>query len=150
MEYISLSSVLERGGLYRDVPGTTTEDVFSSICKTIDLPSGLSQEELCTALRARESINTTAVGNGIAIPHSKTPLVKDSKEQKVVVCYLKEPLDMGAPDGRNVFVMFLILSSNVHSHQQIIVQLAALFKRADFRKAVESRAGLETLLPFAP
>ncbi|MBQ3671820.1 MAG: PTS sugar transporter subunit IIA [Treponema sp.] len=149
MEFISLSSVLETGGLYKNISGSTTEEVFSSICKTVALPSGISADELYDALCAREAINPTSVGNGIAIPHSKTPLVKNNDEQKVVICYLKEPIDMNAPDGRKVFVMFLILSSNVHFHQQMIVQLAAMFKRSDFRHALEQHADLKTLLKFA-
>ena len=148
MEYISLASVFETGGLYKNIPGTTAEEVFSSICKTVKLPKGLSPSELHDALCAREAINTTAVGNGIAIPHSKTPMVKDVSEQRIAICYLREPIDMNAPDGRKVFVMFLILSSNVHFHQQMIVQLASLFKRSDFRKALEAHSDLDTLTSF--
>ncbi|MBR0030774.1 MAG: PTS sugar transporter subunit IIA [Treponema sp.] len=148
MENIFLSSIFENGGLHKSVSGRSVEEVFKSICNTIKLPKGLSANELYDALCARESINTTAVGNGIAIPHSKTPIVADSEDQQIAICYLKEPLDMNAPDGRKVFVMFLILSSNVHFHQQMIVQLAALFKRSDFRKALEAHSDLKTLTSF--
>lgn len=143
---IDLGDLLEYGGVYKNIEGSTAEEAFRNICDRIELPSGLTPDALYDALCAREKILTTAVGNGIAIPHARAPMVKDFVDQRIAVCYLKEPIDMHAPDGKKVFVMFVILTSSTQAHMQVISRLASLLKNDNFKAALENRIELAGLL----
>ncbi len=146
---INLSDLLSYGGVYKNIEGSDYEEVFRNICNRIELPESLTPDMLYDALCAREQILTTAVGNGIAIPHARAPMIKEFTDQRIAVCYLKEPIDMASPDGKKVFVMFVILTSSTQSHMQVISRLAGLLKNDTFKSALENQIGLEGLLALA-
>ena len=89
---------------------------------------------------------TTAVGNGIALPHARNPLLKSEDDQRIAVVYLKEPLNMKAPDGCKVFVMFVLFSQNSQTHLLVLSSLVELFKNSDFKKLLEAHTNEEGLV----
>lgn len=141
-----LCDLIHTGGVYNDVAGTTPKEIYASICKQIPLPAGYDREIICEELLAREEILSTAVGNGISIPHPRRPIMKSPADQRLAVCYLKNPLDMHAPDSRKVYVMFVLLSDSTQTHLQVLSQLAQLFRDATFRKLIESKPSEQDLL----
>lgn len=134
-------SLIHKGGIYIDVEGDTPEEVYVNICKQIELPEGMNPETVSNALIAREKVLSTAVGNGIALPHARTPIMKSDDEQRIVIAYLKKPINMSAPDEKDVFVMFILLTSNPQVHLKVLTSLAGLFRNVRFRKALEGKAG---------
>jgi len=66
----------------------------------------VSQEALFERLIAREKLGTTAMGNGIAIPHCRLPQLDN------IVCALvtlAEPVDFDAFDNHGVSILFVLL-----------------------------------------
>ena len=141
-----LPGLIHRGGVYFDVEGSTPEEIYKKVSEMIGIPDGLSGEQVYNALCAREKVLSTAVGNGVALPHARASIIKDPEQQKICVVYLKEPIDMQAPDEREVFVMFVLLTQNSQVHLKVLTQLAGLFRNLRFRKALESHAGEAELL----
>ena len=117
--------------------GSTPKEIYENVSKMMELPEGITPEFLTSALCAREDVLSTAVGNGIALPHARAPIMKEEKDQRICVVYLKKPLDMKAPDERSVFVMFVLLTHNSQIHLKVLSSLAGLFRSARFRKALE-------------
>ncbi len=145
---VNIGEYLRLGGVYYDVEGSTAQEAFKSLCSKIKLPSSVSPRILYDALCAREAVLSTAVGNGIAIPHSQQPLVKTVNEQRIYICYLKEPVNMRAMDNKKVQTLIIPLSASVQSHLQIISQLARLLTKADFKKALALKLSLDELYPL--
>ena len=141
-----ISELIHKGGVYDNVEGSTPEEVYKNISKIIKLPGSLSRESVYEALCARERIMTTAVGNGIALPHARNPLLKSEDDQRIAVVYLKEPLNMKAPDGCKVFVMFVLFSQNSQTHLLVLSSLVELFKNSDFKKLLEAHTNEEGLV----
>lgn len=137
---ISISELIHNGGVFKNVEGKTPEEIYEKISKMIDLPDGVTSEQVYNALCAREKVLSTAVGNGIALPHARAPIMKNENDQKICVVYLKDPIDMKAPDDRNVFVMFVLLTQNSQFHLKVLSKLAALFRDTKFKKALEAQA----------
>ena len=142
---VDLAQLIHRGGVFKNVEGNTPQEIYSKVCKMIDLPDGMTSETVYNALCAREEVLSTAVGNGIALPHARAPIMRDASEQRICVVYLKNPIDMKAPDEREVFVMFVLLAHNSQIHLKVLSSLAALFRDANFKKALEARADEEAL-----
>lgn len=138
--------LIQRGGVYADVEGSTPEEVYKNLCAMIPLPAGLSAEEVEHELLEREAVLSTAVGSGIAIPHPRRPIVPSESEERVVVCFPRAPLNMQVPDDRQVYVMFLLLTHSTQSHIRVLSDLARLFRAAAFKKALETRPTLPALL----
>ncbi len=142
---VDITQLIHRGGIFKNVEGNTPQEVYSKLSKMIDLPDGMTADQVYNALCAREQVLSTAVGNGIALPHARAPIMKNEKDQRICVVYLKKPIDMKAPDERNVFVMFVLLTHNSQIHLKILSTLAGLFRSAKFRKALEDQADEATL-----
>lgn len=140
-----IAKLIHNGGIYKNVEGNTPAEIYEKISKMIDLPDGITSEMVYNSLCSREEVLSTAVGNGIALPHARTPIFKDDSNQKICVVYLKKPIDMKAPDERMVFVMFILLTSNSQFHLKVLSSLAGLFRNAKFRKALEDHADEATL-----
>lgn len=138
---VDVAKLIRRGGIFKDVEGNTPKEIYANVSKLMDLPEGLTPEMVCNALVAREEVLSTAVGNGIALPHARAPIMKKEEDQRICVVYLKNPIDMKAPDERLVHVMFILLTINSQVHLTILSSLASLFRSVRFRKALEDRAG---------
>lgn len=145
---VNIGEYLRVGGVYSGITGSTPAEAFKSICDSVNLPSSLPSHVLYDALCARELVLSTAVGNGVAIPHSQQPLLKNAEDQRVFICYLKEPVVMNAMDNKRVHTMIVPLSSSVQNHLLIISKLARLLTKAEFRKALELKLGLNELYPL--
>ncbi|MCQ2592071.1 MAG: PTS sugar transporter subunit IIA [Treponema sp.] len=141
-----IAEMIHKGGIFMDVEGETSSEIYEKISKMINLPDGMTSEQVYNALCAREKVLSTAVGNGIALPHARSPIMKEEKDQRICVVYLKNPIDMKAPDERLVYVMFILLTQNSQIHLQVLSGLAGLFRSLRFRKALESKAGEAELL----
>lgn len=143
---INIAELIHRGGVLKNVQGSSTSEIYDNIVKMIDLPDCMTQEQVYNALCAREEILSTAVGNGIALPHARAPIMKDKEDQRICVVYLENPLDMKAPDERLVHVMFVLLTQNPQDHLKVLSTLAGLFRDTAFRKALENKASEAELI----
>ena len=86
------------------------------------LPEG-KKKEILSSVEAREMLGSTAMENGIAIPHAK---VDGLDEASVVIGITRLPVAFGAPDGKGTSVFFLVLapSDNPSEHIQILSSIA--------------------------
>ena len=134
-----LTSLISKGGVFT-VEGSSTTEIYEKVCKLIKFPESITSDAVFNALCAREKIMSTAVGNGIALPHASVPIIKEEEEQRVCVVYLKEPLDMNAPDEMKVHTMFVILTQNRQTHLQVLSRLVSLLRDTSFLKLLENQA----------
>lgn len=148
-ENVNIGDLILRGGVIGNVDANTPFEVYEQIKTKIRLPKSVTPDILQEGLSARERVLSTAVGRGIALPHCRDILLTGSDEQQITVVYLKEPIDMNAPDGRKVDTMFVLLTSNSQSHLQVLSRLAGLIKDDSFVELLRSRASAEELADAA-
>nr|WP_318716039.1 PTS sugar transporter subunit IIA [uncultured Treponema sp.] len=134
-----IASELVAKGDVVHVSGITVEEVFTSVCNQAKLPAGISPENLVKELMDRENVLSTAIGDGIAIPHPRRPLVSNNDENCIIVAYLRTPVNMQAPDAKRVYAMFILLSASSQVHIKSLSSLAAIFRKDEFKKVLPSR-----------
>lgn len=71
---------------------------------------------LLKALVAREQMGTTAIGNGVALPHGR---VESCEEPLAVFVTLAEPIDFDAPDQEAVDIIFALIVPKQFDFQQL-------------------------------
>src|SRR5438105_1361176 len=99
-----LVAALERGGMHRDVAGTNRDEVLAEVVKLPGVPAAIDRGLLLELLRAREMLASTGLGGGIAVPHPRSPIVLDvAAPPTMLLCFLRQPVDFGAIDGRPVW-----------------------------------------------
>ena len=142
---VDIAQLIHKGGIITDMEGDNPKEIYEKVSKMIKLPDGITSEQVYNALCTREDVLSTAVGNGIALPHARAPIMKSENDQMIVVVYLKKPLEMQAPDERPVTTMFVLLTYNSQVHLKVLSTLAGLFRSLRFRKALEDRASEQVL-----
>ena len=93
----SLAAALEAGGIFHNVPDTTKERALRALVAVLPLPKDIDRELVFRLLLAREAAATTAIGDGIALPHVRNPIVLHVNCPMVTLCFLERAIDFGAP-----------------------------------------------------
>ncbi len=141
----SLAAALLVGGVHRDVPAADREEALEAVVERTPMPPSIDRELLVAVLVAREQTSSTAIGDGIAIPHVRQPVVAAGARATVSVSYLANPVPFGAPDGKPVGIIFLIVSPTVRTHLQMLAHVARALHDPGFRAALERRAPADEL-----
>lgn len=142
----ALADAVERGGLLADVPGATRTEVVREVVERVPLPEGEDRTFISEMVLAREAIASTGVGNGIAIPHARTPVVVRLKEPIVCVAYPRQPVPFDAHDGVPVHAMFVLLSPNPAAHLSMLGHIAHALHDPALVERLKARAPLSDLL----
>src|SRR5262249_30087674 len=121
-----LCEALNAGGLLTGVRGADKASVFRYVVDNLPLHDGADREGLLQMLLAREKAGSTAVGNGIAIPHSRYPVVLPVGRPLLTVCYLDQPVSFGTGALGQVNSLFVLVTPTIAVHLQLLARVAAL------------------------
>jgi PTS system nitrogen regulatory IIA component len=97
-------------------------------------------------LEAREAMGSTGIGDGIAIPHVRNPILLHVSEPFVSLCLLRHPVEFGAVDGQPVHALFVLVSPNVPAHLRILAQLGFVLRDPELRRRLRARAASAEIL----
>lgn len=118
----------------RDKPGIITE-----LAQRLVTETGGSLEEVLRAIEERESVLSTGVGFGVAIPHARSSAVR---ELCIVSGVSAVPVPYDSIDGEPVQLFFLIVGpeSSAGLHVKILSRIARLVRRDGVRRdLIEAR-----------
>jgi nitrogen PTS system EIIA component len=135
----SLSQSIKEGGVYYRIEGDTKSAVLRSIVDTIRLPEGVDKSYLYSLLMAREGLGSTAIGDGIAIPHARSPIVHPVEHPMVSLCFLEKPVEYGALDGKPVYALFVLVSPTVRTHLHLLSRLSYCLREVEFQAMLQRR-----------
>jgi nitrogen PTS system EIIA component len=135
----TVTDAVRTGGIFHDVPGDSMESTMTAAVRLIRLPGGVDRNFLLRMLLARESLGSTAMGGGVAIPHPRTPVVLPVNEPAIALLFLARPVDFNALDKKPVSVVFILLSPTVRKHIQLLSRLAFLLHQPAMKKILRDR-----------
>lgn len=144
-----LADALEAGGIFYGLTDTTKERALRALVQVLPLPDGVDREMLLRLFLAREASASTAVGDGIGIPHVRNPIVLHVDRPMISLGFLERPVDYGALDGKPVHVLFSLISPTMRSHLQLISRLAFALHDPEFKKVVICQRPREEILAEA-
>ncbi len=136
---VSLIDLIKKGDIYYGIEGSTVEEVINDVVNTITIPKSIDKESIRISLLMRENMMSTAIGEGIALPHPRNPIISDIDEESISVCFLKNPVEYGALDGKPVNVLFVIISSNSKRHLEILSKLSFFCLQPEFIKTLQDK-----------
>jgi len=142
----SLGEALSLGGIHYRVEGHDKESALRNVVGLMRLPSDVDRDFLLQVLLAREALASTAIGDGIAIPHVRNPIVLHVTEPMVCLCFLEEPIDFNSLDGRPVHCLFTLVSPTVKAHLYLLSRLAYALRDTSFRDLIEKQGSREKIL----
>ncbi len=146
---VSIESALRAGGIYYRLEGTDKASVLRSVVEVVPLSEDVDREFLLQMLLVRESMGSTAIGSGIAIPHVRNPIMLHLHSPLVILCFLENPIDFQAIDGKPVRALFTIISPTIRAHLNLLSRLSFGLRSSAFADAVARVALREEILQAA-
>jgi len=143
------TDALRAGGIHYRIGGDERASVLHHVVETLRLPPEVDRQFLFEVLLAREALGSTAIGDGIAIPHARNPVILHLERPLVTLCFLERPVDFGALDERPVDTLFTLISPTVRAHLHLLSRLSFALRDRDFKAAVLGQAAREEILAAA-
>ena len=140
----NLASLVERGGVYRNVSGENPKDLIAAVINCLPPVPSLDPRELYREILEREALVSTGIGRGIAVPHPRNPMLDSAPF--VAVIFPTQPLDWNTPDGNKVHTVFLIVSSSIKQHLNTLSEINFLCQQEKFYSLIKERASEEAII----
>lgn len=143
-----LSRILTPTRCLQAVEIDSRKRVLETISRTMaDEVTDVSAMDLFDLLIARERLGSTAIGNGVAIPHVRCAKID---QPIAVLCQLASPIPYDAKDGQPVDLFFALVvpeeAEDVHS--TILSQMATLFRDEASCQALRQAASPQALYHY--
>ena len=145
----ALEQALRDGGIHYRVGGDGTRTVLAAVVELMRLPEEVDRGFLLQVLLAREALQSTGIGHGIAIPHPRSPIVLHIPRPSAALCFLERPVDFAALDGRPVHALFTLVSPTARAHLQLLSRVAYALRDEAFRGLITRVAGRDEILAAA-
>ncbi|QYR52613.1 PTS sugar transporter subunit IIA [Lysobacter soyae] len=95
---------------------------------------GLDGEAVYEALRLRETMGSTALGQGVAVPHGR---VDNLDARRACFIKLDKPVDFGGEQADLIFAL-LVPKTGQQGHLQLLAKIAEKLARDGFRDALRN------------
>lgn len=142
----SLCEALKAGGVVYRVGGHDQSSVLRALVEVLKLPEEVDREFLYQVLQARETLGSTGIGDGIAIPHVRNPVVLHLSRPTLTLCFLEHPIDFRAIDGQLVNTLFTLISPTVRAHLHMLSRLSFVLQNRAFKAVLKRQASRDELM----
>ncbi|MCK4574841.1 PTS sugar transporter subunit IIA [candidate division WOR-3 bacterium] len=105
------------------------------------------KDEIVNVILKREAIESTGIGNGVAIPHIRLDSIKNFY---IVLGLSKDGIDFEAIDKKPVHILFLVLSREQDKvlYIRTLARLARLLHNEEFRNGLLHQETSEDVIDF--
>lgn len=141
----TIARILKRESIFLDIDLSSKKRLFEQIASHVEALNGVSRQAIFSGLNLRERLGSTALGEGVAIPHARTPGLDEAVG---VFVRPRNPIEFDAPDERPVTLIFALLVPEAanQSHLEVLSQLAEIFSDAKRRTALQNADQAEAIL----
>ncbi len=136
----TLHDVISRSGIHYRLEGKNKETVIKNMIDVIKLPEEIDRDFLFQMVMAREKLASTGVGDGIALPHVRNPVILNVNTPLVSICFLEKPVDFGALDNIPVFCLFSVISPSIRIHLHVMSRTAFVLKDKHVKSVLKKQA----------
>jgi mannitol/fructose-specific phosphotransferase system IIA component (Ntr-type) len=142
-----LSEIISDTAIVQDVMATHRDAVIQELVDALEAAGQVKEddrERLLMNLLKREAVASTALGNGVAIPHAKVPFVSDFCGALGIS---NQGCDFGAPDRRRVNVIFLFLSPEhaISGHLQLMAHIAGIARNQKYLRLLREARSMREI-----
>jgi nitrogen PTS system EIIA component len=147
LQQFSLYRAISQGDVLLDVEGGSKGEVIQNAARSFSRGLGLDVDLVSELLLDREKLMSTALNQGIAVPHPRELLLRGQTD-KVVIAFPKSPIDFGALDGQPVHTLFFLFSSQDKKHLHLLAKIAHLSSHEEAREFLKTKPSRDALLAF--
>ncbi len=141
-----ITDLLNKNSIELGAEASSKEMVIDKLIELQCAAKALSDKGLFrSAITERESQSTTAIGDGVAIPHAKSRAVKKASLSAMTVA---DGVDYGAPDGKRSHLFFMIAApeDGADTHLEVLSRLMTLLMDEGFRQRLMASKSREEFM----
>jgi len=140
----ALNTILDKNSFCYDC-ALTEDSYLEQMLNLVHLDANVDKSIIIQLLKNRESLMSTAIGNGISLPHPRIPLMV-GRNPLINFFFPRKPLDLKSIDGKPVHTIILLISQTIKQHLGLLAHLTFLLSQETFRTALEKRIDSQELL----
>lgn len=132
---MKIMDFLSKKAMTADLKSTKKSDVIKELVELLinaDDIGSRYRNKVIEALMARESLGSTAIGQGVAIPHTKSDCVN-----KLIAAFglSKKGVEFDSLDGEPAYIFFLLIApqDSAGPHLKALARISRLLKDKYFR-----------------
>lgn len=139
---------LSKNAILTDIKSTKKADVINELVNALIDAAEIEKRnspKIVEALLAREALGSTAIGQGVAIPHAKSESVT-----KLVAAFglSKKGIDFDSLDGEPAYIFFLLLAPQDYAgpHLKALARISRLLKDKYFRDSLRACVDAKSII----
>jgi len=144
-----LADALRRGGVFHQVPAGDRSSTLKAMIQRLRLPEETDRGTLYEIMAARPDAGVPSIGDGIGIPHVRSPIVLDVSSPMIALFFLAEPVPFAVAGGTPLHTLFWVVSPTPRAHLNLLSRLASALHDPGFRAAIGKRGSEEEILAEA-
>ncbi|MGV7929258.1 MAG: cation:proton antiporter [Spirochaetota bacterium] len=123
---LPLAALIDGDSFIANLSGDTTDGAIREMAAAAARRTGLDAGLIAERAIERESIMSTGIGEGIAVPHARMSQIE---RPCVIVALSQAGIDFDAPDGMPAHIVFLILTppGDQDSQIRILAEISRVF-----------------------
>jgi len=135
---MKIMDFLSKRAVVSDLKSIKKEDILRELVDVLIVANEIEKRhrnKLIDALMAREKLGSTAIGQGVGIPHAKSDYIK-----KLVSAFglSRKGVNFDSLDGEPVYIFFLLLApaGSAGPHLKALARISRLLKDKYFRDSL--------------
>ena len=145
---MKISEFLCTKAISADLKGTNKEEVINELVNLLVTAGAIEKKnkpKLVEVLLQREALGSTAIGQGIAIPHGKS---ENIVQLTAGLGVSKEGVNFDSLDGEPAYIFFLLVApiDSAGPHLKALARISRLLKDKYFRENLKSSKDEKTIL----
>ena len=142
---MNINEMLSDDAFLINFDGTSKKQVLEELSKLAEIKLGINSRILVENLTKREKLGSTAVGNGIAIPHAN---VINIDKPYIFVSTLVNGLDFNSTDDIPVDIIFLLVAPDDQGseHLQALALISRLLRNKELTTKLRGCKSSESAL----
>ncbi|MCM8760723.1 MAG: PTS sugar transporter subunit IIA [Candidatus Omnitrophica bacterium] len=134
---MKIMDFLNKKAVTANLKATDKQEVIKELVDLLSKAEDIkNKDELIKALLTRESLGSTGIGQGIGIPHAKTPSVKN-----LVAAFglSQKGVNFDSLDGEPVYIFFLLIApeESAGPHLKALARISRMLKDKYFRELLK-------------
>ena len=142
---MNINNMLSDDAFLMNFDGTSKKQVLEELSKLAEIKLGINSRTLLENLTKREKLGSTAVGNGIAIPHANVAAID---RPFVFVSTLVNGLEFNSTDDLPVDIIFLLIApdNKGSEHLQALALISRLLRNKELTTKLRGCKSAESAL----
>lgn len=142
---MKITDILVRDASILDLQSTAKDDLLAEMAAALaGVEALLDEKKLLTVLQEREALQSTGIGEGVAIPHGK---IGGLDRLVATFARSREGVDFDSIDGQPTQLFFLLVvpEQSGGQHLKALARISRFFRDASFREKLLGADQLEAI-----